>query len=118
MLKPIYTSEEHKTLINLYLSTCKEFCKDITTKSKYNNYLEVLDTIIEYHNNYGSGVKENNFYDWIMIIPINVSVATNAFFAGVETKRNAATLRSYKVVLEQLAQEVADKINDFELTND
>ena len=79
MLNPIYTSEEHKTLINLYLSTCKEFCKDIATKSKYNNYLEVLDTIIEYHNNYGSGVKENNFYDWIMIIPINVSVATNGF---------------------------------------
>ena len=117
MLNPIYTSEEHKTLINLYLSTCKEFCKDITTKSKYNNYLEVLDTIIEYHNNYGD-VKESNFYDWLMVIPSNVTVATNAFFAGVETRRNAATLRSYKVILEQLAQEVVDKINDLQLNND
>jgi len=117
MLKPIYTSEEHKTIINLYLKTCKEFCKDITTRSKYNNYLEVLDTIIEYHNNYGD-VKESNFYDWLMVIPSNVTVATNAFFAGVETRRNAATLRSYKVILEQLAQEVVDKINDLQLNND
>jgi hypothetical protein len=118
MLNPIYTSEEHKTLINLYLNTCKEFCKDITTKSRYNNYLEVLETIIEYHNNYGSGVKENNFYDWIMIIPTNVSVATNGFFAGVETKRNAASLRSYKIILEQLLVDIVDKIDDFELTNE
>ena len=92
MLNPIYTSEEHKTLINLYLNTCKEFCKDITTKSRYNNYLEVLETIIEYHNNYGSGVKE--------------------------TKRNAATLRSYKIILEQLLVDVVDKIDDFELPNE
>ena len=118
MLNPIYTSEEHKTLINLYLSTCKEFCKDITTKSKYNNYLEVLDTIIEYHNNYGSGVKENNFYDWIMIIPINVSVATNGFLAGIETKRNAAVIRAYKVLLEQMIQEVAEKLYELEPKND
>ncbi len=118
MLNPIYTSEEHKTLINLYLSTCKEFCKDITTKSRYNNYLEVLETIIEYHNSYGSGVKENNFFDWLMIIPINASVATNGFLAGIETKRNAATLRSYKIILEQLLQEIIDKIGDFELTNE
>ena len=53
-----------------------------------------------------------------MVIPSNVTVATNAFFAGVETRRNAATLRSYKVILEQLAQEVVDKINDLQLNND
>jgi hypothetical protein len=35
--------------------------------------------LIEYHNDYGKGIKENNFYDWLMIIPINLSVATNGF---------------------------------------
>ena len=118
MLNPIYTSENHKTLINLYLSTCKEFCKDIATKSKYNNYLEVLDTIIEYHNNYGSGVKENNFYDWIMIIPINVSVATNGFFAGVETNKNRAVIRAYKTVLNEMVIDVVDKIDKLKETSE
>ena len=117
MLNPIYTSEQHKAIINLYLTTCKEFCKDISTKSKYNNYIEVIETIIEYHNNYGD-VKESNFYDWLMIIPLNVAVATNGFFAGVETKRNAAVLRTYRLILEQLVQEIVDKIDDLELTND
>ena len=59
---------------------CKQFVEDVTTKTRYNNYLEVVDVIMEYSNNYGKGTHENNFYDWIMIIPINLSVATNGFF--------------------------------------
>ena len=53
-----------------------------------------------------------------MIIPINVSVATNGFFAGLETKRNASVLRAYKVVLEQMLQEVANKLYEVEPKND
>jgi len=53
-----------------------------------------------------------------MIIPINLSVATNGFFAGIETKRNAAVVRAYRVVLDQMLQEVVDKIDSLEPTND
>lgn len=97
---------------------CTEFSKEVSTKSKYNNYLDVVDTILEYHNNYGNGVKENNWYDWLMIIPINLSVATNGFFAGLETKRNAATLRAYKTVLDEMVHDVTDKIDALEQIND
>ena len=67
---------------------CKEFVKEVSTKNRYNNFLEVVEIIIEYSNNYGSGTRENNFWDWMLIIPINLAVATNGFFAGVETKSN------------------------------
>jgi hypothetical protein len=119
MHKPIYSNQEHKAILELYINMCKEFAKDVSSRSRYNAYLDVLDTIIEYHNNYGKGMRENgNFYDWIMIIPTNVAVATNGFFAGLETKRNAATIRSYKVILEQLLYDSVDKIDKIEPAND
>ena len=97
---------------------CTEFSKEVSTKSRYNNYLDVVDIILEYHNNYGKGVKENNWYDWLMIIPINLSVMTNGFFAGIETNKNRATLRAYKTVLDEMVHDVTDKIDAIEQIND
>ena len=118
MSEPIYASEEHRAIIETYLLMCKEFAKEVSTKAKYNNYLDVVDIILEYHNNYGKGVKENNWYDWLMIIPINLSVATNGFFAGLETKSNSPTLRAYKTVLDEMVHDVTDKIDALEQIND
>ena len=65
------------------------------------------------------GLRENGtFHDWLMIIPVNLSVATNGFFAGLETRNNAAVIRAYKVVLEQMVQETANKLYDLEIIND
>jgi len=114
MTKPIYASQEHKVIIESYILMCQEFAKDVSSKSRYNNYLDVLEVIIEYHNNYGSGLKENNWFDWLMIIPINVSIATNGFFAGLETNKNRSIIRAYKVVLEELILNTVDKIDNLE----
>ena len=100
------------------MEMCKQFVQDSTTQTRNNNYLEVVDVIIEYSNGYGEGVRENNFYDWIMIIPINLSVATNGFFAGIETKSNAAVVRAYRVVLDEMLQETVSKIDLLEPKND
>tara|TARA_R110002012_G_scaffold8655_1_gene39859 strand:- start:256 stop:612 length:357 start_codon:yes stop_codon:yes gene_type:complete len=118
MIEPIYSSQEHKNIIEEYILMCIEFSKEVSTKSKYNNYLDVVDVILEYHNAYGKGAKENNWYDWLMIIPINLSVATNGFFAGLETKTNSATLRAYKTVLNEMVHNVTDKIDALEQIND
>tara|TARA_R100000963_G_C4556616_1_gene47232 strand:+ start:173 stop:529 length:357 start_codon:yes stop_codon:yes gene_type:complete len=112
MTQPIYASSEHQTIIEAYLTMCQEFAKEVSSKSRYNNYLDVVDIIIEYHNNYGSGIRENNWYDWLMIIPINLSVATNGFFAGIETNKNRAVVRAYKIVLNELIADVVLKIDN------
>ena len=114
MIEPIYASEEHKNIIETYLMMCKEFSKDVSTKSRYNNYLDVIETVIEYHNGYGSGVKEDNWYSWLMIIPTNLSVATSGFFAGLETKSNASIIRAYRIILDDMIHDVADKIDNLE----
>lgn len=118
MIEPIYANNEHKVIIETYFTMCKEFAKEVSTKNRYENYLEVVDVIIEYHNNYGAGTKEENYWDWLMIIPINLAVATNGFFAGVETKSNSAVVRAYRVVLDELVQNTVDKIDKIEPIND
>ena len=114
MIEPIYANNEHRVIIETYVTMCKEFAKEVSTKSRYKNYLEVVEIIIEYHNNYGAGTKEENYWDWLMIIPINLSVATNGFFAGIETKGNASVVRAYRVVLDELVQETVNKIDKIE----
>ena len=71
MRKPIYANTEHEVIISSYILMVKEFVRDVSNDTRYNNFLEVLDILIEYHNNYGKGVKENNYWDFLMILPIN-----------------------------------------------
>ena len=118
MKELIYANNEHKVIVETFITMCKEFAKEVSTKNRYNNYLEVVEIILEYHNNYGAGNRENNFWDWLMIIPINLSVATNGFFAGVETKSNAALVRAYRLVLNELVQDTVDKIDKIEVDNE
>ena len=118
MKELIYANNEHKVIVETFITMCKEFAKEVSTKNRYENYLEVVEIIIEYHNNYGAGSKEDNFWDWLMIIPINLSVATNGFFAGVETKSNAALVRAYRLVLNELVQDTVDKIDKIEIENE
>ena len=115
---PIYAGKGHEIIIEDYLMLVDSFVVDVANKQRYENFKEVMDIILEYHNNYGKGVRENNWYDWLMIIPTNMSVATNGFFAGLETKTNASIIRAYKVVLSEMVFDVVDKIDALEQIND
>ena len=118
MTKPIYANSEHEVIISSYILMIKEFVKDVANETRWNNFLEVLDVLIEYHNGYGKGVRENNYWDWVMILPINLSLMTNGFLAGIETKRNASIVRAYRVLLNEMVQDVVDKIEKLEPIND
>ena len=118
MRKTIYANQQHQQAIETYLLMCKEFVKETSSKTRYQNYLQVIDLILEYHNSYGAGSKEHNFFDWLMIIPINVSVATNGYFAALETKRNRSIIRAYKVVLDELLHETVNKIDRIDPQDD
>ena len=118
MTKPIYANNEHEVIIGAYIAMIKEFVKDVSNETRWRNFLEVLDILIEYHNNYGKGVRENNYWDWVMILPINLSILTNGFLAAIETKRNSTIVRSYKVLLNEMVQDVVDKIEKLEPIND
>ena len=114
MTKPIYANTQHEVIVGSYILMVKEFVRDVSNDTRWHNFLEVLDILIEYHNNYGKGVRENNYWDWLMILPINLSLMTNGFLAGIETKGNASIVRAYKVLLNDMVQDVVDKIEKLE----
>jgi hypothetical protein len=118
MITPIYASKQHEVILEEYLIMTDSFINDISTKSRYNNYLDVLSIVIEYHNNYGKTRTSSNWYDWIMILPVNVSVMTNGYLAAIETKKNAATVRAYKLILNEKLQEVITRLENLEISNE
>jgi hypothetical protein len=118
MRKPIYANTEHEVIISAYIILIKEFVRDVANDTRWKNFLDVLDIVIEYHNNYGKGVRENNYWDWVMILPINLSILTNGFLAAIETKRNSSTVQAYKVLLNEMIQDVVDKIEKLEPINE
>jgi|TARA_R110002020_G_scaffold346786_1_gene560613 hypothetical protein len=115
MRKPIYANHQHEVIISGYILMIKEFVRDVSNDTRWHNYLEVLDIVIEYHNNsYSSSKRTHSYWDWLMILPINLSILTNGFFAAIETKGNATIVKSYKVVLNEIVLEVVSKIEKLE----
>ena len=94
------------------------FAKEISTKTKYQNFKEVLELIIEYHNSYGEDVSMGNWNDWLMIIPINSSVMVNGYFAGLSTRNNSEIIKSYKLLLDNSLELLVRDLKDIEYNNE
>ena len=77
-------------------------------------FLDVLEIVIEYHNNYGKGVRGDNYWDWLMILPINLNVLTSGFLAAIEDDYNGGSVRAYKLLLTDMVHEVVEKIENLE----
>lgn len=118
MKKIVYANKEHEVIIKNYITMLKEFVKDVSNDVRWKNYNQVFDLIVDYHNNYGKSTKENNYWDWLMILPINLSVMTNGFLAAIETKRNKTLVNSYRVLINEMLHDVVEKIEKLEPFNE
>jgi hypothetical protein len=118
MSKIIYANKEHQIVIEQYIVMLKEFVRDVSNNTRWNNYKEIIEIVIEYHNNYGNSAREDNYWDWLMILPINLSVMTNGFLAGIETKGNKTVVHSYKLLLNEMLQDVVSKLEKIEPVNE
>lgn len=118
MNKPLFANKEHEILITEFLNMNKDLVKDVANEVRLKNYNEVFDVVIDYHNNYGKNRTSGNWHDWLMILPINISVLTNGFFAAIETKRNQSIVRSYRIVLNELVHNLVDKIEKLKPVNE
>lgn len=106
MLKsPIAINNLHKFLLVEYLELSKTTVKQCTgnNTSRYKDYIDICNVIIDHHNHYKHGSREGNFYDFLSIIPTNMSVMTAGFLAGMETKMNAKNVRTSRFMLTEYA---------------
>ena len=117
MLKiPIAINNIHKFLLDDYLQlldTSIQTCTK-TNSDKYLEYIDLCNIVIEHHNGYKTGMGENNFYDFLGIIPTNLSVMTNGFLAGMETKRNAKEIRIYRLLITEYSHGLVEKLDKLE----
>jgi|TARA_R110000851_G_scaffold25284_2_gene73015 hypothetical protein len=118
MVKPIYSSIEHQVHLEEYLTLMLSIVKEISSDTKYLNFLEVVDLIIDYHNGYGKDVEVGNWNDWLMILPLNLSVCCNGYFAALETKRNMKSIRTYKVLLDKYLEDCVTNLSNLEYKNE
>ena len=118
-MKPIYISHSLEVIIETYLNTIYSSIEEIVDdKSKYNDFIDIANVIIEYHNNYSSGQKTGNFYDFLLIIPLNFSTMVSGFLCGIESKENASIVKIHRVLLYEFGMRVITELQDLTPIND
>ena len=121
MLKePIAINNIHKFLLKEYLQFLDTTIKTCTKSNidKYLEYIDLCNIVIEHHNGYKKGMGENNFYDFLGIIPTNLSLMSNGFLAGMETKRNAKQIRIFRLLITEYSHDLVEKLDKLEPINE
>ena len=120
LLKPICLNYKHEIALSVYLEMITTSIKDITKdESKYNNFIDVANIIIEHHNNYKSDVLGiANYQDFISLIPTHFTAMINGYLTGIENETNRNTVRVYKHILSEEAYNFIDKVQDLEIEKD
>jgi len=111
MQKPICVSTEHGLIIEQYIKMLLELMADVSTTDRLNNYKDVLEIIIEYNNAYQKEVERGNYYDFLMIIPVQLSIMTNGYLAGIENQKNRKKVRAYKYLIGEHTHDLMLNIN-------
>lgn len=118
--EPIAINNLHEYLLKDYLDLLAVSIKECTGKNngKFLDYIDVCNIIIEHHNGYRKHSGSGNFYDFLAIIPTNMSVMTAGFLAGMETKRNAKDLRTTRYILTEYAHDLVEQLDKIEVVNE
>ncbi len=117
MRKPLGINKEHEIILDTYLLTVCESMKELATESRYNNFLDIIDIIIKYHNQY-SAKSVGVYSDFMSIIPTNVTSCYSGFLAGVENTKNRSLCRAYKTLLRELSHSIVADLEKLKIEED
>jgi len=117
MIKPLGINKQHEAALDTYLLTVCESIKELSTESRYNNFTDVIDIIVKYHNQY-STEKLGAYSDFMSIIPTNVTSCYSGYLAGVETLKNRALCRAYRTLLTELSHNLISDLEKLRLEKD
>ena len=118
-MQPIYINHQHEAIVKSYLDTIFDSVREVVKEdSKYNDFVDIANVIIDYHNQYGDNKTPGNFHDFLMIIPINFSTMVSGFFAGYENKDNGTTVKIHRHLLSEFGLKVIKDLSKLTPTND
>tara|TARA_R110002050_G_scaffold24443_2_gene65450 strand:- start:2723 stop:3067 length:345 start_codon:yes stop_codon:yes gene_type:complete len=113
MTIPIYANEIHKIVIEDYRVLLDTFVHDLATESQLAEYVETTKTIVDYHNGF-----DGDIYTWLMIMPLHLSVMTSGLFIGLENDTNRATIRGYKLILDNHLYALTEVLSSLDIKKD
>ena len=114
MKEPIYFNEIHRVAVEDYMTLLTSFTEELASESQFSQYLETVDSIIDYHNGYEGDVES-----WLMILPLHLTVMASGLFVGIENDENRAAVRGYKLILDNHLAALAETIGTIkEIKND
>ncbi|QDP64643.1 MAG: hypothetical protein Unbinned4585contig1001_7 [Prokaryotic dsDNA virus sp.] len=118
-MKPIYLNKNHEVIIETYLNAVYDSINELVIdKSKYSDFKDICNVIIEYHNEYSNDKYPGNYHDFLMIIPTNFSTMVAGFLCGLETKDNAAMIRLHRHVLGSYSMKVMEDLRNIQPINE
>ena len=118
-MKPIYCSIEHEVLIEQYL---KEILDGVTplvnNEIQKLEFIDIVKAIIEYHNTYGEQYNTGNFFDFLTIIPLQLSMLTSGFLCGICNHENEISVMIQKQLVFDHTIKVVDDLRLLNINNE
>ncbi len=114
-MNPIYINAQHEAIVESYLNTIFDSVREVVdTKERFNDFMDIANVIIDYHNQYGEQQNKGNWDDFLMIIPVNFSTMVSGFFCGFENPSNATTIKIHRHLLSSFGLKVIEDLKKLE----
>tara|TARA_R110002110_G_scaffold102193_1_gene259225 strand:+ start:1445 stop:1834 length:390 start_codon:yes stop_codon:yes gene_type:complete len=113
-LDTVYVSAEHEVMMLTYYYELDDALRYLKpSKDKLRLLNELIDVITDYSSSFSED-KDEYFYEWIRIIPTNLTYTIAGFIAGLKDEDNVTECNiSYSAVL-QSASRCLTSLNEIE----
>ena len=114
----LYISAEHEMIMLAYYYELDDALKYVKpSKDNYKLLADLIDVITDYSNSFSED-KDLYFYEWIRIIPTNLTYTLAGYISGLKNDDNAKECNiSYSSIL-QSASRCLTKLNVIEPSNE
>jgi len=114
----LYISAEHEIIMLTYYLELDASLKALRpSKEAFRLLSEVINVITDYSNSF-SEEKEEYFYEWIRIIPTNLTYAIAGFISGLKESGDIETCNIYYSDVLQSASRCLTALNEIELIDE
>lgn len=118
-MKPIYSCIEHEVLIEDYMTSVLDGVLHLVNDNERKiEYTEILNAIIEYHNEYGNQYDTGNYYDFLTIIPLQLSIMSSGFLCGISNQDNNLQIQIQKQLIYTKTIQVVENLHKLKINNE
>tara|TARA_R110000744_G_scaffold271734_1_gene384756 strand:+ start:1577 stop:1963 length:387 start_codon:yes stop_codon:yes gene_type:complete len=114
----IFVSAEHKVIMLRYYQTIDKALEMLEpTDDSFKLLEEILLVVMDYSNSF-SEERDTYFYEWIRVIPTNMTYAVAGFIAGLKDTDNTEICNIYYSEVLRAASKCLESLNIVEPTNE